>query len=84
MIIEKTANGCSAYLPDLLGCVAAADTREETEALIQQVVVGHLDMLRANGKPVSEPYRDQLPGGEGVNNSGSADIDTLESDELAC
>lgn len=55
VIIEKTANGYSAYLPDLPGCVAAADTREETEALVQQVVVGHFDVLRANGELVPEP-----------------------------
>ena len=54
VIIEKTADGYSAYLPDLPGCVAAADTREETEALIQQVVTGYLDMLRSNGEPVPE------------------------------
>ena len=54
-IIEKTTNGYSAYLPDLPGCVAAADTREEAEALIQQAVAGHLDMLRSNGEPVPEP-----------------------------
>ncbi|MDE0269271.1 MAG: type II toxin-antitoxin system HicB family antitoxin [Acidimicrobiaceae bacterium] len=27
VIIEKTADGYSAYLPDLPGCVAAADRR---------------------------------------------------------
>ena len=55
VIIEKTANGYSAYLPDLPGCVAAAGTREETEALIQQAVTLHLDMLRSNGDPIPEP-----------------------------
>ena len=37
------------------GCVAAAGTREETEALIQQAATSHLDMLRSNGEPVPEP-----------------------------
>ena len=55
VIIEKTADGYSAYLPNLPGCAAAADTREETEALIQQAVIGHLDMLHSNGEPVPEP-----------------------------
>ncbi len=54
-IIEKTSNGYSAYLPDLPGCVAAADTRNETEALIQEAVTFHLDMLRTNGEPIPEP-----------------------------
>ena len=59
-IIEKTSNGYSAYVPDLPGCIAAADTRNETEALIQEAVTLHLDMLRANGEvPVisGDPYR---------------------------
>ena len=54
-IIEKTSNGYSAYVPDLPGCVAAADTRKETEALIQEAVTLHLDMLHANGEPIPEP-----------------------------
>ena len=54
-IIEKTGNGYSAYVPDLPGCVAAADTRKETEALIQEAVTLHLDMLRANDEPIPEP-----------------------------
>ena len=54
-IIEKTHNGYSAYVPDLPGCVAAADTQEETEALIQEAVTLHVDMLRSNGDPIPEP-----------------------------
>ena len=54
-IIEKTGNGYSAYVPDLPGCVAAADTQKETEALIQEAVTRHLDMLRAKGEPIPEP-----------------------------
>ena len=54
-IIEKTSNGYSAYVPDLPGCVAAADTRNETEVLIQEAVTLHLDMLRTNGEPIPEP-----------------------------
>ena len=54
-IIEKTHNGYSAYVPDLPGCVAAADTRKETEALIHEAVTLHLDMLRTNGEPIPEP-----------------------------
>ena len=54
-IIEKTSNGYSAHVPDLPGCVAAADTRNETEALIQEAVALHFDMLRANGEPIPEP-----------------------------
>ncbi len=46
VVIEKTGNGYSAYAPDLPGCVAAGDTHEETEALVQEAVTYHLEMLR--------------------------------------
>ena len=37
-ISEKTGDGYSAYVPDLPGCIAAGDTRKETEALIQEAI----------------------------------------------
>ena len=50
VVIEKTGNGYSAYVPDLPGCVAAADTRAETEQLIRDAVGYHLEMLREHGE----------------------------------
>ena len=55
VVIEETDNGYGAYVPDLPGCVAAGDTREETEALIRQAVSYHVEMLREHGDPVPEP-----------------------------
>ncbi|MCY4376495.1 MAG: type II toxin-antitoxin system HicB family antitoxin [Spirochaetaceae bacterium] len=55
VVIEKTGNGFSAYVPDLPGCAAAADTREETEELIREAIVYHLEMLRESGDPIPEP-----------------------------
>ena len=55
VIIEKTDNGYSAYLPDLPGCIAAGDTLEETEDLIQEAVTLHFELLRENGDPIPEP-----------------------------
>ena len=37
IIIEKDGKGCSAYVPDLPGCVAAGDTEEEVENLSRRV-----------------------------------------------
>ncbi len=42
VVIGKSHNVCSAYLPDLPGCIAAGDTVIETEDLIRQVVIYHL------------------------------------------
>ena len=55
VVIEKTDNGYSAYLPDLPGCIAAGDTLEETEDLIQEAVAYHLELLRESGDPIPEP-----------------------------
>lgn len=55
VVIEKTGDGYGAYVPDLPGCVAVGDTREETEALIREAVGYHVEMLREGGGPVPEP-----------------------------
>lgn len=54
-VIERTGNGFSAYVPDLPGCVAAGDTRVETEALIRVAVAEHLELLREGGDLIPEP-----------------------------
>ena len=55
IIIEKTDNGYSGYLPDLPGCVAAGDSRAETEDLLREAVPFHVELLRENGDPVPVP-----------------------------
>jgi predicted RNase H-like HicB family nuclease len=47
--------GYGAYVPDLPGCVAAADTIEEARALIQEAVELHLAGLREDGTPIPPP-----------------------------
>ena len=39
VVIEKTGNGYSAYLPDLPGCVAVGETLAGTEVLIRRGIV---------------------------------------------
>ena len=55
VIIEKGPTSYGAYVPDLPGCVAVADTREEVAALIQEAVVSHLELLAGDGQPIPEP-----------------------------
>ena len=54
VVIEKTGDGYGAYFPDLPGCIAAADTFEETETLIREAVGYHLEMLHESGDPIPE------------------------------
>ena len=54
-ILEKTGNGYSAYAPDLPGCIAAGDTRVETEKLIREGIIIYLEALAKVGAPLPEP-----------------------------
>lgn len=55
IVIERTLNGYSAYVPDLPGCVAAGGSQEETEKLIREAVAHHLESLRERGNPIPKP-----------------------------
>lgn len=55
VIIEEGANSFGAYVPDLPGCVAVAETREEALRLIQEAIDFHLEGLREDGQPIPEP-----------------------------
>ena len=55
VVLEKTGNGYSAYVPDLPGCIAAARTRGETETLIESAIRAHLELLREDGDPIPQP-----------------------------
>jgi predicted RNase H-like HicB family nuclease len=55
VVIEKGAESFGAYVPDLPGCVAAGDSREEVVRLIQEAIEFHIEGLRKGGDPVPEP-----------------------------
>jgi predicted RNase H-like HicB family nuclease len=52
VIYERTPTGYSAYAPDVPGCVAAGDTIEETEGLMRDALVMHLESLEEEGIPI--------------------------------
>jgi len=55
IVIEKGPESFGAHVPDLPGCVAAADTREEVVQLIREAIDYHLEGLREMGEPIPEP-----------------------------
>ena len=55
VVIESGENNFSAYAPDLPGCVAAADTLEETEQLIREAIEIHIRGMREDGLDVLAP-----------------------------
>jgi predicted RNase H-like HicB family nuclease len=55
VIIEEGENSFGAYVPDLPGCVAVGETREEVLKLIEEAVEFHIEGLRQDGQPIPEP-----------------------------
>lgn len=55
VLVEKGPTNFGAYIPDLPGCVAVADTKEEVIALIQEGIVYHLELMSEDGESIAEP-----------------------------
>ena len=55
VIVEQGENGIGAYVPDLPGCIAVGETKEEVLRLIGEAVELHLEGLREDGLPIPEP-----------------------------
>lgn len=49
IVIEKADHNCSAYAPDLPGCVATGDTIAEVEREMRDAIRFHLEGLREDG-----------------------------------
>lgn len=55
VIIEKGESSFGAYVPDLPGCVAVADTEAEVLQLIQEAIEFHLEGLKEDGEQIPQP-----------------------------
>ena len=55
VVIEKGATSFGAYVPDLPGCVAAGETRDEALRLIREAIEFHIEGLKQEGQPVPPP-----------------------------
>jgi predicted RNase H-like HicB family nuclease len=55
VILEQSVTSVGAYVPDLPGCIAAADTKAEALQLIAEAIEVHLDDLKARGEPIPDP-----------------------------
>jgi len=55
VIVEKGEGSFGAHVPDLPGCVAVADTKDEVLELIQEAIEFHLESLREDGHPIPPP-----------------------------
>lgn len=55
VVIEKGKTSYGAYVPDLPGCVAAGETKEEVIRLIHEAIEFHLEGLKQDGEIIPEP-----------------------------
>jgi len=52
VIIEEGEISFGAYVPDLPGCVAAADSKDEILKLIQEAIEFHIEGMKADNLPI--------------------------------
>ena len=55
IIIESGERNCSAYAPDLPGCIATGKTIAETKRNMTEAIKAHLQFMRETGDPIPEP-----------------------------
>ena len=60
VLIEKGASSYGAQVPDLPGCVAVAETREEVCRLVQEAIKLYVGELKEGGLPVPQPQSYEL------------------------
>ena len=55
VVIEKGQSSFGAYVPDLPGCIATAESEDEVRQLIKEAIEFHIEGLRESGEPVPAP-----------------------------
>ena len=55
VVVEKGPSSYGAHVPDLPGCIAAGETKEEVLSLIRDAIEFHLEGLRQEGQPIPVP-----------------------------
>lgn len=55
VIVEKGPTSFGAYVPDLPGCIAAGEAREEVLALLHEAIEFHIAGMKEDGLPIPPP-----------------------------
>ena len=55
VVVEKGPKSFGAYVPDLPGCIAAGESREEVLTLIREAIEFHLEGLKEDGQAIPSP-----------------------------
>ena len=55
VVVEKVQTSFGAQVPDLPGCIAVGETKEEVLALIREAIEFHIEGLKEDGMPIPAP-----------------------------
>ena len=55
VIFERGETSFGAYVPDLPGCVAVGETKEEAKQLIHEAIEFHLEGMKEEGLTIPQP-----------------------------
>ncbi len=55
VVVEKGPTSFGAHVPDLPGCIAVGETKEEVLTLIREAIEFHIEGLKENGLPIPGP-----------------------------
>ena len=55
VVVEKGPSSYGAHVPDLPGCIAAGETKEEVISLIREAIEFHIEGLKLDGLPIPAP-----------------------------
>ncbi len=55
VVIERGKRSWGAHVPDLPGCIAAGETRDEVLQLVREAIRFHIEGLEQDGVPVPAP-----------------------------
>lgn len=55
VVIERSSQNYAAWVPDLPGCVATANTREELLEEVREAIGLHVESMRENGERIPIP-----------------------------
>ena len=55
VVVERGESSWGAHVPDMPGCVAVAESRDEAIVLIREAIVLHIEELRCEGLSIPKP-----------------------------
>ena len=55
VVVEQSREGWGAHVPDLPGCIAVGETRDEALRLIREAIGFHIESLREAGEAIPRP-----------------------------